>query len=65
LISDTITIVVQINGKLRGQLEFATDTGKDQIIEAAQHDTKVAAHLEGKTIKKSIYVPGKLVNFVV
>jgi leucyl-tRNA synthetase len=65
LVSDTMTIVIQINGKLRGQLVFPTDASKEHILETAQADTKVAEHLGGKSIKKSIYVPGKLVNFVV
>lgn len=64
LVSTTITMAVQINGKLRGQIEVAADTSKEDIIEAAKADTKVVPHLAGKEIKKSIYVPGKLVNFV-
>lgn len=63
--SDTMTIVVQVNGKLRGQIEVDSGAGKDDILAAAQHETKVAEHLAGKDIKKSIYVPSKLVNFVV
>lgn len=65
LIRDTMTIVIQVNGKLRGQIETAADASKEQILQAAQSETKVAEHLAGKEIKKSIYVPGKLVNFVV
>lgn len=65
LVSDKMTIVVQVNGKLRAQLQVATNAAKEQILEAAQADLKVAEHLKGKTIKKQIYVPGKLVNFVV
>jgi len=65
LTSDTMTIVVQVNGKLRGQLEFPTDAAKEHILEHAQTDPKILPYLQGKTIKKSIYVPGKLVNFVV
>lgn len=64
LVRDTITIVVQVNGKLRGQLSVAADTDKEAILQAAQSDAKVAEYLN-KPIKKSIYVPGKLVNFVV
>ena len=65
LVSDTINIVVQINGKLRGQLQVAADASKDDILAQAKQDQKVAAHLADKTIKKEIYVPGKLVNLVV
>lgn len=65
LMSDTMTIVIQVNGKLRGQIETAIDASKEQVIEAAQSDDKVTEYLAQKNIKKSIYVPGKLVNFVV
>lgn len=65
LVSDTVNIVVQINGKLRGQLQVAADASKDDILAQAKQDQKVAAHLADKTIKKEIYVPGKLVNLVV
>lgn len=64
LVSDTVTIVVQVNGKLRAQLQLPADIDKDAAIEAAKNDEKVKAHLTGEP-KKSIYVPGKLVNFVV
>jgi leucyl-tRNA synthetase len=64
LVSDTMTIVVQVNGKVRAQLQLPTDATKEQIIDAAQSDPKVAAQLEGQTIKKTIYVPGKLVSIV-
>ena len=62
---DTVTVVVQINGKLRAQLELPTDVSKDQAIEAAQTHEKVVEHLQGQIIKKTIYVPSKIVNFVV
>lgn len=65
LTSDTINIVVQVNGKLRAQISVASDANKDQIIAAAQSDAKVTEHLAGKELRKTIYVPGKLVNFVV
>ncbi len=65
LIADTMIIVVQVNGKVRAQLEIASDTAKDAVLQAAQSHEKAAAALDGQTIKKSIYVPGKLVNFVV
>lgn len=64
LVSDTITMVVQVNGKLRGEVQIAADTDEAAIIEAAKADEKVAAHLVGKDVKKTIVVPGKIVNFV-
>jgi leucyl-tRNA synthetase len=64
LVSDTMTIVVQVNGKVRAQLEVGSDATKDQIMEAARSNEKVSGYVSGEP-KKSIYVPGKLVNFVV
>ncbi len=64
LVSDTITVVVQVNGKLRAQLRLPADVTEDHAIEAAKADENVKAHLNGEP-KKSIYVKGKLVNFVV
>ena len=65
LATDTITVVVQVNGKLRAQLQLPSDVTKEQAIEAAQKDSNVSAHLEGKTPLKAIYVPHKLVNLVI
>lgn len=64
LVSETMTIAVQVNGKLRATVHVATDAGKDDIISAAMSDEKVKAHLNGEP-KKVIYVPGKIVNVVV
>ena len=64
LVSDTVTVVVQVNGKLRGEVQVAADADETTVIEAAKADEKVATHLDGKDIKKTIFVPGKLVNFV-
>jgi leucyl-tRNA synthetase len=65
LVSDTLTIVVQVNGKLRATIEVASDAAETTIMAAAREDIRLAAYLNGKTIHKSIYVPNKLVNFVV
>ena len=65
LVADEITIVFQVNGKLRGQGLFPKEIGKDAIISAAKADAKVQSFLEGKEIVKEIYVPGKLVNLAV
>lgn len=64
LVSDTMTIVVQVNGKLRANLQVPTDAGEEAIVEAAKADENVASYIENG-IKKTIYVPKKLVNFVV
>ena len=65
LVTDEITIVFQVNGKLRGQAQFPQDVDKDTVITTAKGDAKVQSFLEGKEIVKEIYVPGKLVNLAV
>ena len=65
LVSDEITIVFQVNGKLRGEGQFPKDVDKDSVISTAKADAKVQSFLEGKEIMKEIYVPGKLVNLAV
>jgi leucyl-tRNA synthetase len=61
----TITLAVQVNGKLRGQIDVAADLAQAEVIAVAKADVNVARHLEGKALKKEVYVPGRLVNFVV
>jgi leucyl-tRNA synthetase len=65
LIAEEITIVFQVNGKLRGQAKFPQGTDKETILATAKSDAKVLSFLEGKEIVKEIYVPGKLVNLAV
>jgi leucyl-tRNA synthetase len=65
LVSNTVTIAIQVNGKLRGTIDLPTDVSEEAATEAAQKETNVAAHLEGKTVSRAIYVPQKLINFVV
>ena len=65
LVADEITIVFQVNGKLRGQAQFPQEVDKETVITAAKADEKVQSFLEGKEIVKEIYVPGKLVNLAV
>ncbi len=63
---DEITIAVQVNGKLRGQIEIARDLDKETVFETALANDNIVKHTEGKEIfKKKIYVPNKLINFVV
>jgi len=65
LVTDTITVVVQINGKLRAQLTLPADVAEADAISQAKADENVVRFLAGKPVKKAIYVPGKLVNLVV
>ncbi|MCR9279788.1 MAG: leucine--tRNA ligase [Pseudomonadaceae bacterium] len=62
--SDTITIAVQVMGKLRGKIEVDADADKDTVLAAAKAEENVSRFLEGKTIRKEVFVPGRLVNFV-
>jgi leucyl-tRNA synthetase len=64
LVSDTVTLVVQVNGKLRDRVEVGADASKEQLLELARASEKVGVHLDGKEVVKEIVVPGKLVNFV-
>ena len=61
----TIEIAVQINGKMKSVITVSAKAEKDEAIAAAKQDEKVAAAMEGKTVVKEIYVPGKIVNIVV
>jgi leucyl-tRNA synthetase len=65
LVQDTVTLAVQVNGKLRGTVDVAADADESTSVETAKQSEKVAAYLEGKTIVKTIYVPKKLISFVV
>ena len=62
---DNITLAVQVNGKRRAEISVAANADNDTIIATALAHPDVARHTEGKTPKKSIVVPGKLVNLVV
>ena len=61
----TVEIVIQINGKIRDRLEVSVDASAADVIAIAKQAEKIAPVVEGKTIVKELYVPGKLVNIVV
>jgi leucyl-tRNA synthetase len=65
LASDTVTLVVQVNGKLRDRIEVGVDTSEDELLARARASENVSRHLDGKEIVKEVVVPGKLVNLVV
>ncbi len=65
LVRDSAEIAVQVNGKLRGKVTVPADADQSQAEIAAKADENVAGQLDGKTIRKVIYVPGRLLNFVV
>nr|WP_298372217.1 leucine--tRNA ligase [uncultured Halomonas sp.] len=64
LVKDSIELVVQVNGKLRARIEVATNASKDSIEAMARDNENVQRHIEGKTLRKVIVIPGKLVNIV-
>ena len=65
LTSATQVLAVQINGKLRSQVEIDAEADEDRIRDAVLADEKVARHVGDKPVRKVIVVPGKLVNVVV
>jgi leucyl-tRNA synthetase len=64
-VRDAITVVVQVNGKVRGKLELAPGLDQAATLAAAQADQNVQRHLQGVSIRKIIHVPDKLLNLVV
>src|SRR3546814_4519853 len=62
---DSVTLAVQVNGKLRGQIVVAVDAPREQVERQAMSEESVIRYLEGVTVRKVIVVPGKIVNIVV
>jgi leucyl-tRNA synthetase len=62
---EVITLIVQVSGKVRARIEVAADIGEEEAKATALADENVQRHIEGKEIRKFIYVPGRLVNIVV
>jgi len=65
MVEDVVTIVVQVNGKLRGQVEVPNPPEKEVVLAAIRGNQKVQQWISGKEVVKEVYVPGKLVNIVV
>ncbi|MCA9329958.1 leucine--tRNA ligase [Candidatus Saccharibacteria bacterium] len=65
LVSSSITIAVQINGKIRGELQVEVDATEKDVIKQAKQQDSVQTYIRGKDIKKVIYVKGRLVSFVI
>jgi leucyl-tRNA synthetase len=61
---DEITLVVQVNGKVRARIQVPATIAQERALALALDDPNVRAHLEGRPVRKQIYVPGKLVNIV-
>jgi leucyl-tRNA synthetase len=65
LATDEITLVVQVNGKIRARIPAPPGISEDEAVQLALADTHVRSHIDGKELHKRIYVPDKLVNLVV
>jgi len=64
LTEDSVTLVVQVNGKLRARVQLPRDADQESALAAAREDANVAVHLEGATLRRVIHVPNKLLNLV-
>ena len=65
LIQNMVTIIVQVNGKVRAKLNLPVNSDEETVKAAARNDSKVKAHTEGKTVVKEIYVKNRIYNIVV
>ena len=65
LVRDHIELVCQVNGKVRARIEVAADADQDTVQAVAFEEVNMQKFMEGKTVRKVIYVPGKLINVVV
>jgi len=64
LMHDEVLLVVQVNGKVRGKLTVPAGTSEDEALAAARADARVAAYLDGQAIRKTVFVPDRLLNVV-
>jgi leucyl-tRNA synthetase len=64
LTEDSVTLVVQVNGKLRARVHLPRDADQESALAAAREDANVAAHLKGATLHRVVHVPNKLLNLV-
>jgi leucyl-tRNA synthetase len=65
ILSDRLTIPIQVNGKLRSKIDVPADWTEEQVLAQARRDEKIIEWLGGKAPGKTIYVPKKLINFVI
>ena len=62
--SETLEIPVQVNGKVRGRVTVPADADEETILRLAREDDNVRRHLEGRVEQRAVYVPGRILNFV-
>jgi len=65
LLATTITIVIQVNGKHRGDVSVDAGIGEAELVQLASVNPKVLPHIAGKPLKRTIYVKGRLINLLV
>ncbi len=65
LVTDTVEVPVQVNGKVRGRVTLAADAGEEAAVSAALAEANVAAHVGGRELRKQLYVPGRMITLVV
>jgi len=65
LAAETVEVVIQVNGKLRDRIQVPRGTAGEELERLAREAPRVAAHLDGRDVVKTVVVPDKLVNFVV
>jgi len=65
LVHETFELVVQVNGKVRDRFDVPADLAENELVERAKASPRVQAHMDGKTVRRAIVVPRKLVNLVV
>jgi len=63
--ADTVTVAVQINGKLRGTINVHAEAAEDAVLETATKDPAITRYLDGKQIRKKVYVKNRILNLVV
>ena len=62
---EQITLVIQVNGRLRDKLQVLPDISEDEAKRLALDSPRVKVHTDNKEVRRTVYVPGRLVNFVV
>ena len=65
LARETFQLVIQVNGKVRDRIEASVDEPEEKLVERALASERVQAHIDGKNVRQTIVVPGRLVNLVV
>ena len=65
VIEETITLVVQVNGRVRDKISVANNLEKDQAIELSKNSMKIQQYIQDKEVMKIIHIPNKLVNIVI